>query len=150
MNKPQPYLRTLYSTTLRFNPCGVILSLFCPDPPAAAPKSPASTAGPVRAFLPISWATGFSEPLDTCFAPDWPSCCYFCSLPICSLQTGHIIFSLIFNFLSFVRTASATYGGSQARGRIGATAAGLQHSHSNLRSEPRLRPAPQLTAMLDP
>ena len=30
------------------------------------------------------------------------------------------------------------YGGSQARGRIRATAAGLHQSHSNARSEPRL------------
>ena len=32
----------------------------------------------------------------------------------------------------------ATYGGSQARGLMGATAAGLHHSHSNARYEPRL------------
>ena len=41
-------------------------------------------------------------------------------------------------------------GGSQARGWIRATAAGLHHSHSNARSEPHLRPAPQLTVTLDP
>jgi len=38
----------------------------------------------------------------------------------------------------------------QARGPIGAVAAGLHHSHSNARSEPCLRPTPQLTAMPDP
>ena len=42
------------------------------------------------------------------------------------------------------------YGGSQARGPVGAVAAGLHHSHSNVGSEPRLRPTPQLMAMLDP
>ena len=42
------------------------------------------------------------------------------------------------------------YGSSQTRGHIRATAAGLQHSHSNARSEPHLRPTPQLTAMPDP
>ena len=42
------------------------------------------------------------------------------------------------------------YGGSQARGPIVAAAAGLHHSHSNGRSEPRLRPTLQLTAMPDP
>ena len=42
------------------------------------------------------------------------------------------------------------YGGSQARGLIGAVAAGLRQSHSNAGSEPRLRPTPQLTAMPDP
>ena len=40
------------------------------------------------------------------------------------------------------------YGGSQARGQIGATAAGL--CHSNTGSEPHLRPIPQLTATPDP
>ena len=34
--------------------------------------------------------------------------------------------------------APAAYGGSQARGRIRAVAAGLHHSHSNTRSEPCL------------
>ena len=43
-------------------------------------------------------------------------------------------------FLSFVffffRAELVAYGGSQARSQIGATAAGLQHSHSNARSGP--------------
>ena len=42
------------------------------------------------------------------------------------------------------------YGGSQARGLIGAVAAGLRHSHSNARSKPSLQPTPQLTATPDP
>ncbi len=50
-------------------------------------------------------------------------------------------------FLSFVVVAAVVaiswaaptaYGGSQARGLIGAVAAGLHHSHSNAGSEPRL------------
>jgi len=45
--------------------------------------------------------------------------------------------------------APAAYGGSQARGRIGAVATGLRQSHSNAGSEPRLQPTPQLTAMPD-
>ena len=45
---------------------------------------------------------------------------------------------------------TATYGGSEARGRIGAVAAGLRQSHSNTRTEPHLRPTPQLTATPDP
>ena len=51
----------------------------------------------------------------------------------------------------FFRAAPAAYGGSQARGPIGTIAAGLHHSHSNsnIRSEPRLQPTPQLTAMPD-
>ena len=42
------------------------------------------------------------------------------------------------------------YGGSQARGPIGAVAAGLHHSRNNAGSEPRLRPTPLFTATLDP
>ena len=42
------------------------------------------------------------------------------------------------------------YESSQARGRIGAAAAGLCHSHSNARSVPHLQPIPQLTATPDP
>ena len=42
--------------------------------------------------------------------------------------------------------APAAYGGSQARGQIGAVATGLRQSHSNAGSEPRLQPTPQLTA----
>ena len=42
------------------------------------------------------------------------------------------------------------YGGSQARGLIGAGAASLYQSHSNTRSEPSLRPTQQFTATPDP
>ena len=44
----------------------------------------------------------------------------------------------IFIFFVFSRAALVAYGGSQARGLIGAVAAGLHHSHSNLGSEPCL------------
>ena len=44
----------------------------------------------------------------------------------------------------------ATYGNSQARGRIGAAAAGLCQSHSNTRPELHLQTLPQLSAMPDP
>ena len=58
---------------------------------------------------------------------------------------------MIFYFFLFLfRATPAAYGGSQARGLIGATAAGLHHSRSNVRSEPRLGPTPQLRAMQDP
>ena len=50
----------------------------------------------------------------------------------------------------FFRAAPVAYGGCQARGRIGATAADLHHSHSNAGSELLLRPIPQLMAMPDP
>ena len=56
----------------------------------------------------------------------------------------------LFLFYLF-RAAPSAHGGSQARGHIGATAAGLHHSHSNSGSTPRLQPTtPQLTARLDP
>ena len=42
------------------------------------------------------------------------------------------------------------YGGSQASGLIGAIAAGLHHSHSNVGPEMHLRPTPQLMATPDP
>ena len=45
-------------------------------------------------------------------------------------------FSFLFVFL--VKAALTAYGGSQARGRIGAAAAGLHHSHSNSGSERHL------------
>ena len=57
-------------------------------------------------------------------------------------------------FLSFFfclfRATPVAYGGSQARGLIGAAAAGLRHSHSNAGYELHLQPTPQLTATPDP
>ena len=50
----------------------------------------------------------------------------------------------------FSRAAPVAYGGSQARGLIGAVATSLLQSHSNARSELHLQPTPQLTATLDP
>ena len=46
--------------------------------------------------------------------------------------------------------APAAYGSSQARGRIGATAAGLHHSQGNTGYKMHLRPIAQLMAMPDP
>ena len=60
-----------------------------------------------------------------------------------------ILFFIIYLFLLF-RAAPTAYGGSQAQSLIGATAAGLHHSHSNARPEQRLGPTPQLTASPDP
>ena len=57
---------------------------------------------------------------------------------------------IIFCLFAFSRAAPVACGGSQARGRIGAVATSLHHSHSDARSEPRLRPTPQLTATPDP
>ena len=54
------------------------------------------------------------------------------------------------NFFGLFRATPEALRGSQARGGTGAVAAGLHHSHSNLGSEPHLRPLPQLMTMLDP
>ena len=50
----------------------------------------------------------------------------------------------LFFFFFFLRAAPVIFGSSQARGLMGATAAGLHHSHSNVRSQWHLRPTPQL------
>ena len=61
-----------------------------------------------------------------------------------------LLFVLVFFFFfGLYRAAPAAYGGSQARGRFGAVAAGLRQSHSNAGFEPHLRPTPQLTATPD-
>ena len=97
----------------------------------------------------------------------WPSICllwrnvYLGLLPIFQLGFFFVvvvvvelhelfIYFVFFFFFVFSRAAPVVYGGSQARGPIGAVAAGLHHSHSNTGSEPCLRPTPQLTATLDP
>ena len=70
------------------------------------------------------------------------------------------VFVFFFCLLSFVVVvvvvivaiswaAPTAYGGSQARGLIGAVATGLRQSHSNAGSKPRLQPTPQLTATTD-
>ena len=62
-----------------------------------------------------------------------------------------IIKFFFFYFLFFIfRATPVAYGGSQARGQIGAVAAGQYHSYSNVGSEPCLWPTPQFTATPDP
>ena len=73
-------------------------------------------------------------PLLWCFWPSQTVCCY-----------GNYLF--IFFFFGAAPTA---YGGSQARGLIGAVATSLHQRHSNTGSELRLRPRPQRTATPDP
>ena len=60
---------------------------------------------------------------------------------------GFLNYSFIFVFF---RVDPAAYGGSQARGRIGAGAGGLHHSQSNMGFKLHLRPTPQLMATPDP
>ena len=61
-----------------------------------------------------------------------------------------LFFLFFFCLFAFSRATLAACGGSQARGLIGATAAGLCQSHSNVGFELCLRPTPQLMAMPDP
>ena len=75
-------------------------------------------------------------------------CLYFLAIQF-YLLIYLFIYLFIFVFLLFLWAAPAAYGGSQARGRIGAVATGLRQSHSNAGSEPRLQPTPQLTATPD-
>ena len=58
--------------------------------------------------------------------------------------------SFFFFVFCLFRATPAAHGGSQAKGPIGAVAAGLYHSQSNAESELRLRSIPQLTATPDP
>ena len=67
---------------------------------------------------------------------------YWKALPTASAWN----FFFFFFFFGLFRAAHKAYGGSQARGRIGAFATSLYHSHSNTRYEPHLPPIPQLTA----
>ena len=54
------------------------------------------------------------------------------------------------HFFFFPRATLEAYGGTQARGSIGATTARLHDSHSNISSKPLLGPTPQLKATPDP
>ena len=77
-------------------------------------------------------------------------------LSLYSFSLKDFLFILFYYFFSlfclfaFSRAAPVVYGGSQARGIIGATAASIHHSHSNVGSELGLQPTPQLMAMPDP
>ena len=64
-----------------------------------------------------------------------------------SLQWPEQLRSDSFFFFLLFKAAPEAYGSSQAGGPIGATAVGLCHSHSTIRSEPCLQPTQQLMAM---
>ena len=67
---------------------------------------------------------------------------------ICSTKSICTFLLIIFYFLSFcpLGAVPTAYGGSQARGPIGAVSAGLCQNHSNARSGPHLWPTQQLMA----
>ena len=70
--------------------------------------------------------------------------CFGCAGSLASLWIWRLssMFCKMGSWLFFFRAIPTTYGGSQARDQIGATAAGLYHSQSNARSDPRLWPTP--------
>ena len=68
----------------------------------------------------------------------------------CGKEWVFFLFVFLFCFVLFFRAALVAFGGSQARGRIRAAAAGLHYSHSHSGFEPCLKPTPQLTGMTDP
>ena len=60
------------------------------------------------------------------------------------------LFSFYFFFFFILGLHCSMWKFPGSRGRIGAAAAGLCHSHSNEGSKLCLRPTPQVTAMLNP
>ena len=72
---------------------------------------------------------------------------HFVCNPQCFLNLD-ICFLLLLLF--FFRATPGACRGSQARVLIGATVAGLHHSHSNAGCKLLLQPTPQLTGMRDP
>ena len=70
-------------------------------------------------------------------------------LSVSFLFWGGFFFVFLSVVVAISWAAPAAYGGSQARGLIGAVATGLHQSHSNAGSKPRLQPTPQLTATPD-
>ena len=68
--------------------------------------------------------------------------------PVLNSLYIYIYICLPFVFCPF-KAAPAAYECSQARGLIRAVAGGLCWSRRNARSQPRLRPTPQLTATPD-
>ena len=65
-------------------------------------------------------------------------------------QVNFFFFFFFFFFFLLFRATPVVYESSQAKGPIGATAAGLCHSYSKARSEPCLWPTLHLMATLDP
>ena len=61
----------------------------------------------------------------------------------------YLFFFFFFCLFAISWATPVAYGGSQARGPIGAVAASLCQSHSNAGSEPHLQPTPQLMATPD-
>ena len=74
----------------------------------------------------------------------------FLFLQLAFFESDFMIYFLFYLFVLLFRAVPAAYGGSKARGQIGAAGAGLHHSHSNAGSELHLQPTPRLLATPDP
>ena len=72
-----------------------------------------------------------------------PFCVCVC---VCEIM---LLFIYLFSLFVFSRATPVALGVSQARGPVGAVATGLCQRHSNMGSEPLLRPTPQLMATPD-
>ena len=75
---------------------------------------------------------------------------FFCLLGFSVFWFFVFFFFFFFFFFAFSRAISAAYGGSKARGLIGAVAASLHQNHSKAGSQPCLQPTLQLMATSDP
>ena len=71
---------------------------------------------------------------------------YPARMPMVPQENSQMILFFVLFFV-FFRAVPMAYGGSQARDRSGAAAAGLHHSHSSVGSGPCLSPTPQPMAM---
>ena len=101
-----------------------------------------AVTGPRGLVFPGPWPLGRPQSF-RCPAtslPSHPGC-------VNNHNTSRVFFP--FSFFLF-RAAPVAYGGSQARGRIGAIAADLHHSYSSTRFEPHLQTTPQLMATPGP
>ena len=109
----------LAANSIQINPC------LCPDYPTF------TVLGPHKCFLKL-------------LSPKW-------ALHLLQSYFSSFFFlkKKLINLFCCFRAAPLAYGGSQARGQIGAAAARLHQSHSNARSKPCLQPTPQLMATLD-
>ena len=77
-------------------------------------------------------------------------CVLLCTMTGRVSQYVFYLFIYLFCLFAFSRATPVAYGDSQARGLIGAVAAGLRQSHSNVGSQPHRQPTPQLTATPGP
>ena len=100
----------------------------------------------------LTWVNIFFITLSVCVSFPCPGPATVTFYVSGSVFTAFFFFNLFlfFAFFFFFRATPSAYVSSQARCWIRAIATGLYHSHSNMGSEPRLRPVPQLRAMLDP